>query len=167
MAERVGLVSDIQAPPEGTKRPWSAKIGNRKVKFWGTEYESQDPSAVLVVLRDAENRGATVRVEGDEQSLTGPKGSYTSFTAKSAEIVEGVSAASAPAQTFHPGAHDGNKDRSITAQVAAKIAGSWVASGAIEANAFSSMAGYVFYAIQELIEGKATGNDESKEWATP
>lgn len=157
MAERVGLVSEITQPPEGTKRPWSAKIGNRKIKFWGTDYESSDPSAMLVMLRDAENRGLTVEVIGTETQLQGPKGSYTSFTAVEAQIVHGVtSAAQAPAQ----GATFQDRGRAIEAQTAWKTAATLAASGVIppELTAISSAAGFIFYGIQELAEGKATGN---------
>lgn len=159
MAERTGTVSNIGAPKEG-KKMWSAQVGGKWVRFYGTEYGSDDPSAVLVALRDAENRGLTVKVVGDEVALQGSK--WPMFKITDVEFTNGQ-ASGAPAQTFQPD----NRDRSIQAQVAYKIAGGLAASGAIPAEALSTHAGYIFYGIQELAEGKATGNDadQGSQWA--
>lgn len=178
--ERVGHVSEITPPPEGTNRPWSGKVGGRKVKFWGTTMGSDDPSAALVTMRDAENRGLPVRAVGLEEIVQGRNGSFTSFTAKTITLTDSVPDPVAAAQngsaspaTFQ----DGNRDRSIIAQVAHKIAATLVASGAVSIEdpktsrgsleAFKAVADYIFYGIIETAEGKATGGAESQgEWAT-
>jgi|ERR1051326_49389 hypothetical protein len=162
MAERIGHVSEITPPPEGTNRPWSGKVGGRKIKFWGTQRGSDDPTAALLTMRDAENRGLPVRAEGLEELVNGRNGSFTSFTAREITIHEGgISQPPAQVSTFPD-----NKDRSIVAQVAYKIAATLAASGAIDAEGklegFKAIADFVFYSILETAEGKATGDAQDQ-----
>lgn len=133
MAERVGHVSEIQPPAEG-KKMYSAKIGGRAVRFYGTGFDSEDPSAVLIALRDAVNRGMPVRAVGSE---FGSDPARQSFKVTEVAIVDSVPDAptqngSAAPPTFH-GGKSTEERRSIVSQTAHKAAAALLQAGVIAA----------------------------------
>lgn len=93
-AERTGTIKSIEEMESG---PWKAIIVDgdkeRSCRFWSTEYESDDESAVLEMLRVARGSGATVRLTGEVSERKRKDGkAYKQFMIRDVAIMSNGSA---------------------------------------------------------------------------
>lgn len=104
-ATRTGLVTEITPPAEG-KKQYFCKLGQKKVWFYGTPQDSDEPTELLLRLRDAEAQGLSVTVEGYERPGNFNGKPYVSFTAErvleTGPATNGSKAAESHAQPMDP-----------------------------------------------------------------